>query len=307
MKKYIKILVLSISLVFKVFWFFVLLYQGIDLTYDYLKFPSTVKLTELNNRKDFKLPAIQVCTGLNHILDRNKVISYFNLTEDFIIFLYSLNRMSKELMDMCLSKTEYKVHCDDYLKKRLSRFSVTFDLRVFGDRFHQINESYSKFMIKASDYFLCSGEAHNQIGSNKIIINNCEKYTEVIETTHGNDLGVCFTYFSDRKSLTNNSLTLKDKDFIQFEISSIKLENIMFLNKIIINGDFFLFWSIHDSNTFTIPKRSDLFQVFGVGVFLEVKYLRTTVKYLPWPYKSDCHHFDSKCTLSCLISGLHVS
>jgi len=131
------------------------------------------------------LPAIKVCTRPHHTLDRKKVISYFNLTQ-------------------------------------LTEESLRFDLKVFSDRFHEIKQNYHKFKIKASDYIRCSGQTHNQISFNKIIINNCEKYTKVIEKTHGNDFGVCFTYFSDRKSLTNISLTLKDKDYIEFEMNSKK-------------------------------------------------------------------------------------
>jgi len=68
----------------------------------------------------------------------------------------------------------------------------------------------------------------------------------------------------------------------------------MFVNDKILSNDFPLFWSIHDSNTFTIPRRDDLVRTIKFGVHHEIEYLRTTVKYLSWPYKSDCHHINSK-------------
>jgi len=68
----------------------------------------------------------------------------------------------------------------------------------------------------------------------------------------------------------------------------------MFVNNIILNYNFPLFWSIHDSNTFTIPRSEDLVRTIELGVHHEIEYLRTTVKYLFWPYKSDCHHINSK-------------
>jgi len=280
----------------------VLLYQGIDLTIDYLEFPSTVKLEELNDIKYFKLPAVKVCIEMPYILDRNKVLSYFNLTEDFDIFSNNLTNKRKHQMDFCYNKKKSQIiDCLFKLDDQLSKDKFLFDLKIFSERFREIKQNYLKFTIKASDYIFCSAEVSNQTISNKYIISNCEKYAEVIETY--NDLGVCFIYFSDRKSLINNSFTLKEKDFIEFETTGKTLNNIMFNNRSTGVG-FPIFLSIHDSNTFTFPRRKDFIDTQYKGFRQKIKYLRTTVKYLSWPYKSDCNHFDSKHSLIYLIPRL---
>jgi len=289
MKKILELSFLFFSLIFKVLCFCVLFYQSVIVTVDYLNFPTIVKFEVKSDRKYFKLPAIQLCTGTNIFLDRNKLMAHFNLTEEFSTKYENLRNQYNEQLILC----EYSFSG----RSCVSKLTTTFDRAIFRlDKlifkrigYKQIKEKISQIIISAKDYIRCSGEVHTENGYRKEVIDDCEKYSEVIQSIHVNDFGVCLTYFSDRKSLTNSSFTLKDDDFIEFVPNFKNLNNILFLTP----KRVWLKWLIRDSNTFIIPKQENIIKTY-MGYSWEFKYTRNTVKHLSWPYESDCHNFDSK-------------
>ena len=79
-KYYIKYSILFVSLIFKLFCFIVLINQAWNLTIEYLKFSSNVKLEDKNDKSYKKLPAIHVCTEFDILFNRNKLYSEFNIS-----------------------------------------------------------------------------------------------------------------------------------------------------------------------------------------------------------------------------------
>jgi len=259
------------------------------MTIDYLSFPSTVRFEVKNDREYFKLPAIQLCTGVDILLDRNKVMAHFNLTEEFSIKFKNLRNQLNEQIMSC--KENDNTYCVKKLIEKFEEEIVPLDKQILQRiDYKQLKEKLPQVIISAKDYIKCFGEVHTTKGYRIEVIDNCEKYSQVIKSIRGNEFGICLTYFSDRKSLINSSFSLKDNDFIQFEMNTENLESIMFKN----NVRLYLFLLIQDSNTFIIPKRENVINTYGGNYFLTIKYSRTTVNYLSWPYRSDCHHFDSE-------------
>jgi len=248
-----------------------------------------VKIEIKSDRKYFKLPAIQLCTQTNIFLDRNKVMAHFNLTEEFSTKVENARNQWNE--QTILYKHQNKAsECEWELTETFDQAILRLDKLIFERiGYKQIKENISQLIISAKDFVRCSAEVYNENENRKELIDDCEKYSEVIKSIHVNHFGVCFTYFSDRKSLTNTSFTLKNNDFIEFELNFKKLYNIMFLKP----RDSNFFWLIHDSNTFIIPKQENSIYT-RMDFSWELKYTRNTVKHLSWPYESDCHHFDSK-------------
>ncbi len=77
---------------------------------------------------------------------------------------------------------------------------------------------------------------------------------------------------------------MKSNDFIEFKIN---------LNNTIPKVKE-LFLIIHKSNEFKIPTFGNVNHISDLGKINELSYLKTVVKHLPWPYKSDCHHLECK-------------
>jgi len=197
-------------------------------TLDYLNFPSKVRFEDKSERKHFKLPAIQLCTKIDIVLDRNKVMTHFNLSEELSIRYKNISNRFDEQKILCKQESDRR----DCLLKPTRTFNkeiLQLD-KLILERidYKQMKEKFSQVIISAKNYIKCSGEVHTENSYRKEVIDDCEKYSQVIGSIHQNEFGVCFTYFSDRISLTNSSFTLKDNDFIEFEIDSKNLDNIMF-------------------------------------------------------------------------------
>jgi hypothetical protein len=214
-------------------------------------------------------------------------MAHFNLTEEFSTKYENVRNQYIEQLKLCeqpFSGRECGSKSSETFRDAIFRLDKLIFERI---GYKQIKEKISQVVISAKDYIRCSGEVHNENGYRKEVIDDCEKYSEVIKSIHVNYFGVCFTYFSDRKSLTNSLFTLKNNDFIEFEIN---FKNIMFIQNAIVE----FYCLIHDSNTFIIPKQDNIFTNTINFSSSEIRYTRTTVKHLSWPYESDCHHYDSK-------------
>jgi hypothetical protein len=208
------------------------------------------------------------------------------MTEDFKLF----DKKRKNFYNKSMKKCEKQNNCD-LLVNRYYDDLYLFDKSIIGRYQEEILNNIFDLTISSNIMIQCSGEVHSGVGNEKKVINNCEEETQVIETMHSKDFGLCFTYFSKNKIIRNNSMTLKDKDFIKFEVNSKNYDRIVYLSKYM-----HLFWLIHDSNSMAIPKRENVIRTKETGIRLnyELRYRKTIVEYLSWPYKTDCHHFESK-------------
>ena len=67
-----------------------LVYNGIDMTIDYLDFNYSYKLMVKDNNDGYDLPAISVCTDSHVLFDRNKVIKRFKLEKQWAEYAFNM-------------------------------------------------------------------------------------------------------------------------------------------------------------------------------------------------------------------------
>ena len=87
----LKILIITISkyllLIIQLICLFLLIYNGIDLTSDYLSFDYDYKLEVMDNDVDYNLPPISVCTENNVFFDKQKVLNYFDIRKEYSVYV----------------------------------------------------------------------------------------------------------------------------------------------------------------------------------------------------------------------------
>lgn len=239
----------SVLILVKIICFLMLFYQFILLTIDYLSFPYNVKL-EITNEQNY-LPAITICS--NKFLIEDKIISYFNLTEEYENFQ---KKYKKTVGVIEFRKLLYR----KYLDIIYDEFSV--------DKL--------ELTISAKELINCSANLRKLNDFNQKMVSNCEDKTQVIESIYGEELGKCFTYFADNSR--EREIVFNNNDFIQFEI---KREN---FEKLLGIFDFSLF--VHNPKDLNF-QYSDRIIHFR-GHYKEFGFRKTKVNYLSWPYANEC-------------------
>ena len=63
--------------------FLALIYSAVLVTLDYLEFPYIFKLNVINNINGFDLPPISFCTETHVLFHKNKIIHFYNSSQEF--------------------------------------------------------------------------------------------------------------------------------------------------------------------------------------------------------------------------------
>ena len=183
-----------------------------------------------------------------------------------------------------------------------------------------LNNKILELTINSKDLIDC--KLHSKMDSRIKLDNSCEDYSEIIESLHGKDLGICFSYFSDRHISKHLDLTLNNRDYIEFKINSSSIENIytyFYFNLRIAPPHFHcvyklqldLFWSIYNSKYIKFPTIQNSLKTIGYIQSIrqlneatvanyskwftyELSYIKTIVNHLSWPYSTHCQDFKCK-------------
>ena len=84
-------------LVIQLLCFCLLVYNGFDMTNDYLSFEYVYKLKVLDNDFRYDLPPISVCTESNVLFDKQKTLNYFQRSEEYSRFETNIKQTYEEL------------------------------------------------------------------------------------------------------------------------------------------------------------------------------------------------------------------
>ena len=313
---YIKYSILFVSLIFKLFCFIVLINQAWNLTIDYLKFSSNVKLEDKNDKSYKKLPAIHVCTEFDILFNRNKLYSELNIsnipvyeykqyTDEYYLNLYC---SGKNFSDNSIKNNICSLHEKDLQQMYLLSNSYI------------LNNKVLELTINSKDLIDC--KLHSITDSRFKLDNSCEDYSEIIESLHGKDLGICFSYFSDRHISKHLDLTLNNMDYIEFKINSSSIENVFtyfdFNVRIRPKALYYVYklqldllWSIYNSKYIKFPTIQNSLKTIGYIQYIsqiskitldnyiiwftyELSYIKTVVNHLSWPYSTHCQDFKCK-------------
>jgi hypothetical protein len=240
--------------VLKLICFIVFVYQIILLTIDYLSFPYSVKLDIIDDKQ--VLPAVTICS--NHYFTKEKIKSYFNITDEF----YRVSQQNSNISNKYFEEIFYR----KYLNKILDEFSV----------------KKLEFTISAKDLFNCSANLHEFRNLERKLISKCEENTTVIESLYY-DFGKCFTYFGDI-SFERESIIFLNRDFIQFEAEFDEINKIVEIESLFIlthsprNLNFQTYDAYHTSHE----------------VSRDIRFRMTQISYLSWPYEHDCYEYSGK-------------
>ena len=304
--KYLKECLLIVGLILRLMCFIVLIYQAWNLTVDYLRFPSNVKLEDINDNNYYKLPAIQVCTENDFIFNRNKIDSKFDIHRAFDM---KMNESIKQFMEFIC---EFNNICDKTAKDEILQtlkleFELDFVLQLNKNNPQILNNNVFELTINLNDFIEC--KVHFESDSGIKFVKSCEEYSPIIESLHGEEFGICFSYFNDKHLSKNNDLILKDKDYIEFRINSSNIKNILLVKTSDILIELNLFYLMYNSNEFKIPRvknsiktsafnqlrsRENPLKSWNLWFTNELSYTKTIVNHLSWPYSSHCQDFKSK-------------
>ena len=304
---YLKECLLIVGLILRLMCFIVLIYQAWNLTVDYLRFPSNVKLEDINDYNYYKLPAIQVCTENDFIFNRNKIDSKFDI---FRAFEMNFNKSAKQYMEEICKFDNIcdKTAKDEQLKLFKFIYEQTFVSELYKNYSQIFKNNVLELTINSNDFIEC--KVHFESDSGIKFVKSCEEYSPIIESLHGEEFGICFSYFNDKHLSKNNELILKDKDYIEFRINSSNIKNILLVQRR--DMELNLFYLIYNSNEFKIPRvknsiKTSAFkrltniqnilnplEIWNLWFTNELSYTKTIVNHLSWPYSSHCQDFKSK-------------
>ena len=208
----------NVLIALKALCFVSLIYSAVLLTFDYLSYPSIFKLNVINNINGFDLPPISFCTETHVLFDKNKIISFYNSSQEFQEFKAKVeNRVdeeykqrSKQLFVLNFPEYEFKsMETNHYLNEYFEekQKNILKDLSF---------DEMKGLMIRANEVINCSAKLHFRYDSNQTLITNSSQSIQVLESIYGNqDFGICFTFFD-----WNDGYYLKDDDYINYELKN---------------------------------------------------------------------------------------
>ena len=195
-----------------------LIYCSVLVTFDYFSYPYVFKLNVNNNINGFDLPPISFCTETNVLFDKNKIISFYNSSQEFQEFRANDLKMAEKdnnkrfnkckedprLLQSCKTNYESSNH---YLMTNFDKNNKFIDDLSFEEKRY--------LMIGANHMINCSAKLHSRYDSNEYQSENCVQDLQVLHSIYGNkDFGICFTFFH-----SNEGFYLKDNDYIEFKLN----------------------------------------------------------------------------------------
>ena len=295
LKKQIVLILNAICLLF-------LFYNAIDMTFDYLRFEFSYKLIVDDNKEGFDLPEISVCTENNVLFDKNKVIQYFGVENEWqkkriqMKYLNEQNENNK-VEENCIKEWEKHVGDPDLTKNLLeyrinfcsNKFFIKLKIFIFYEMsFYEMNS----ITVNANELFDCSAILHIKhtfIDLNVTNIDYCFDRFPVLKSIYFNEhFGICYKFFS-----VNNHIFLKDKDHINITIKFEKQIDIMIVNRSIdfrslyMNSLRYFVWYVMVSDRHS-SNRETAIELNKVGFDARISFEMTSIQLLSTPYMTFC-------------------
>jgi hypothetical protein len=180
-----------------------------------------------------------------------------------------------------LSKHEYNKKgsdekLDTYFKRLVNKFT----------------EEKINLTLSANEFIKCSAKLHDSQSFKSITISDCAEKTEIIESLYRENRvgernsGKCFTHFADFK---RESFIFQNNDLVRFELNRTDL----------IPKQYSIF--VHNSRFLSLQFDDLLFKYDQFLVHQELRFRKTEVNFLSWPYKNDCHRYSGNLTNTVLF------
>ena len=282
--------------------FLVLLYNAIDMTFDYLRFNYSYKLIVDDNKEGFDLPEISVCTENNILFAKTKVIQNFKIDKEWQTYRLEVKQFyekigSGEIEEKCINELENYYLEDNQLAESLKwrikfcsdKFFILYKRIIFDKMsFYEMNS----MTVNTNELFDCStniGFKHQFIDPNVTYIDNCFDRFSTLKSIYVNkDFGVCYTFFSD-----NNKIILKDNDQINIKIKFETQKDFMIVDRsidymnIYMNSLRYFVWYVMVSDRHS-SNRETAIELNKVGFDARISFEMTSIELLSTPYMDYC-------------------
>ena len=225
-----------------------LLYNGYELTTDYLKFEYIYNLRSLENENFFKFPIVRICTDRGTLFDINKIKRYFDLSErQYSEYVSWANRTSGYIMD------------EDWMKSFRNILYFNFYRDYTSILFNELETFNLIYYTIHHDQFLnCSGKFHDNISMPMNY--SCNVFMKTIIQ----DEKICYQLFDH-----NYSIMFDSNDFIRLIIDNFALDYFA-LNSVVVDNR-----GLEEKLKFTDPYLGTYFP-FQIIAFN--KYTNTSVR-----------------------------
>ena len=282
----------------------------IDMTIDYLNFDYIYKMDVLDKDIEHDFPGINVCTESKTLFSRQKVMTYFDATQEYSLFKTSYAKIEmtineiEENLEILENLRHYEKRDFDYhgnesqlnnmkasISQRnynLSQFFILYEKYIFAEsNFDEINQ----LIVRANNCFQCS--AHYYSENNTFAqINGCFDVKETI--VWNNDFGICYSLFNKKYKIVLNK-----KDFIEIKLNISKLEDFIirainitdnrFFNPYL-DGHFILYYFLDNSDLNRYPNKEIIEKSYKINFNTELTFSKTTFQYLSTPYMENCNN-----------------
>ena len=276
---------------------------------DYLEFKYRYNLIVEDNSEGFEWKPMRLCTESKVLLDKHKVIQYFNLSAKYSIYkIRVLKQYNSEInykdvnrlniWKYARSGWRYFMEPENRKMFNIGEFFIAFFDRIFDEtNFAEL----SSLVVNGNEIFECSAKLHykNQsIDSNAMVIENCFEYFRIKTTVIANNsFGVCYEFFEN-----DSSIFLKEDDFIKLKIKFEKQKDFiisyfllnMFIIEFIPQEIWQYFQWYYFINEQSIASKSSLITSKRIGLSAELKISKTSIKLLSVPYMTFCEHFECR-------------
>ena len=143
-----------------------LVFNGLQMTTDYMRFDYLYKMDVLDNDLGYEFPGITICTESQILFDRLKILKYFNATKEYSDYvLYKSHILDKWYYKHFLLK-EWTIKKN----KDMNKFYIPFEKRISNEL--DLNEKFD-LIVRANDLFSCWAEIDYKNETNSIRIDNC--------------------------------------------------------------------------------------------------------------------------------------
>ena len=284
---------------------FVLFYNAVDMTFDYLNFNYSYKLIVDDNKKGFDLPMISVCTENNILFAKTKVIQYFGVNYFWemygmdvkILFEYRGKKSSKKLIQTCTREMQYFFEML-YFGEKSHNWRINYCLNKFFDPFKKFLFDETNFdemnslTINSDELFDCSTSIHNKHNTNDpnvTQIDNCFDRLKILTSININkDFGICYTFFdenNDNNSKNYNQINITVKFMVQKDFMIV--ERPIRREYIVWHSERYFLWYVRleDHNH---RNRETAIELKKVGFEARISVEMTLIKLLSTPYMPFC-------------------
>ena len=280
-----------------------LVYNGFDLTSDYLLFDYVFKLEVLDTQTGYDFPGISVCTENNVLFDKNKVLGYFDLSEEYsqmknnlwIKYTEDFNTFKDRILNKGIQQKKYHFLITE-MNYKLSKLLIPYEKMIFVELYFY---EMISLRVKAEELFDCSAKLHirNQSIFSKVTeIDSCIGIREKLYFNE--EYGICYTLFTKTMStsfMMNDyiEIRIKSSTLRHFMINGINFQDIYYKDikyfELYWQDNFLLYFMMNNLNFIQPVNKMNAFKTEDIGSKNILQLKRQGITFLSKPYMDQCN------------------